>query len=156
MVTDKEYKKSWLSKDMQNMGYIFEYCNKYCENIYGVSIDREKFIKSFMKSAIRKEAEAGNPSLLAQSAIDTVQKFIDEDCEKNIEQFKGKKSKQYSMNQLYWAGMIYAYLHYAENKSSSELEKIIPLEKMLDYYYLGHEMDVETFHDHIKPVLNKI
>lgn len=155
MVEDKKYyKENWLYKDMQNMGYIFEYCNKYCENLYGVSIDREKFIKSFMKSAIRKETEAGNPSLLSQSAMDTVQKFIDEDCDKNIIQFEDANKKSYAMNQLYWAGMIYAYLHYAENKPSSELEDLIPLEKMLDYYYLGHEMDIETFYNHIKPALS--
>ena len=139
---------------MQNMGYIFEYCNKYCENLYGVSIDREKFIKSFMKSAIRKETEAGNPSLLSQSAMDTVEKFIEEDCDRNINQFAGMDKKSYSLNQWYWVGMMYAYLHYAEDRSSSELEDAIPLEKMLDYYYLGHEMDIKTFYEHIKPVLN--
>ena len=35
----KCYDDWWLAKDMENMGYLFEYCDKYCKEIYGVNID---------------------------------------------------------------------------------------------------------------------
>ena len=42
------YDKWWLSKDMDNMGYLFEYCDDYCEKLYNVKIDKNKLLKAFI------------------------------------------------------------------------------------------------------------
>ena len=39
----RSYDKWWLNKDMENMGFFFEYCDKYCLEMYGVRIDKAKF-----------------------------------------------------------------------------------------------------------------
>ena len=52
------YDEFWLNKDMENMGYFFEYCNEYCREILNDNnfvLDKEKFIESFMKSDCRGE-----------------------------------------------------------------------------------------------------
>lgn len=141
----------WLRKDMENMGYLFEYCHKYCMQLYGVSIDTEKFLDEFMRSDIRREMETGHPRLLSQSAYDTVKKFIEVDHEGNIEKFKEDKEKRsYRENQLYWVGWMYAYIHYEMDILSRDLIKVLPLELMLEQYYLGHEMDKSVYLKHIR------
>lgn len=151
------YDKWWLRKDMENMGYIFEYCNKYCNKLFGVDIDRIKFLSAFMISQLRFEMETGHERLLSQSAEDSVRMFIEVDCDDEIEQFKRTKETidNYAYNQLYWVGWMYAYLHFRQDILSRELVKILPIEKMLEHYYLGHEMSKEAYYEHIEHLFNK-
>lgn len=83
------YDKWWLHQDMENMGYLFEYCDKYCKELFGISIDKHKFLNKFLSSNIRYEMDTGHPMLLSQAAKDTVDKFITVDCAGNTEEFKG-------------------------------------------------------------------
>ena len=44
------YDEFWLNKDMENMGYFFEYCDKYCKEILEDNtfiLDKERFIEAF-------------------------------------------------------------------------------------------------------------
>lgn len=138
------YDKFWLYKDMENMGYIFEYCDKYCKQLFNKDIDKKEFIKEFMNSKCRHEMEIGHPTLLSQSAYDTVEDFVKVDMNSDINKFirndKGDDKDFYS-NQLYWVGWMYAYIHYEKDILSKDLIKIIPVEEMISLYYLGHEMD---------------
>lgn len=151
------YDKWWLRKDMENMGYIFEYCSKYCKNLYNIDIDRLKFLNTFMNSRFRYTMETGHERMLSQSAIDSIKMFVRVDCNGDIEQFKVSKASedfevQYAHNQLYWVGWMYAYLHFREDILSKDLIKLLPLELMLEHYYLGHEISKETYYEHIKHV----
>ena len=79
------YDEFWLDKDMENMGYLFEYCEAYCREILGDEqflLDKEMFIESFMKSDCRALMEIGHPTLLSQAAYDTAKDFIEVDNEK--------------------------------------------------------------------------
>lgn len=143
------YDEWWLPRDMENMSYIFEYCDSYCKQLYGLEIDKNIFLNSFMCSNIRKEMETGHPTLLSQAGYDTVKKFVEVDCQKNIQQFKGSTQDAYP-NQYYWVGMMYAYLHFETKKSSEELLQILPLDTMLQMYYLGHEQSRETVYRHLQ------
>ena len=50
------YDDFWLGKDMENMGHMFEYCDKFSREVYHKKyFYKLKFIKNFMKSNIRKE-----------------------------------------------------------------------------------------------------
>jgi len=153
-MTEKKncYEQWWLRKDMENMGYIFEYCNKYCQKLFGVKINRKKFINAFMKSNLRYEMETGHQRLLSQSAIDTVKMFIEIDCNNNIEQFRQDTKEVYKYHQLYWIGWMYAYLHFRENILSRDLIQLLPLDVMLKHYKLGHEMDKEVYYNHVSNV----
>lgn len=157
MEKKNSYDKWWLSSDMENMAYIFEYCDKYCREIYGVEIDKQKFLNQFMVSNIRFEMETGHPMLLSESARDTVERFVDADNHGNIKQFIGDGRSEYSYckDQLYWVGMTYAYIHFKFDILSRELIKNLPLKQMLQDYYLGHEMDIEVYCDKIKDRLGK-
>ena len=45
------YDEFWLNKDMENMGYFFEYCDKYCKEILEDNtfiLDKERFIEAFI------------------------------------------------------------------------------------------------------------
>ena len=139
------YDDWWLPRDMENMGYIFEYCDKYCKELFNVEIDKYKFLDTFMRSEIRKQMESGHPMLLSQSGRDTVRKFVLVDLDENLDIYKGK-SQNIIENQWYWVGWIYAYIHYKSKLSSKKIVNKLPLKKMLKMYYLGHEQSKETFY----------
>lgn len=142
------YDDWWLPRDMENMGYIFEYCDKYCKELFDVEIDKYKFLDTFMRSELRKQMESGHPMLLSQSGRDTVRKFVLVDLDGNLDIYKGK-SQNIIENQWYWVGWIYAYIHYKSKLSSKKIVNKLPLKKMLKMYYLGHEQSKETFYDRL-------
>ena len=46
--------------------------------------------------------------------------------------------------QLYWAGWMYAYIHFMSKERSRTIIEKLPLKEMLIEYKLGHEMSKET------------
>lgn len=150
------YSDWWLNKDMENMGFFFEYCDEYCRQLYRVGIDKLKFIEAFMKSGLREETETGNPRMLAQAAMDDVEVFVEADYKGSLDEFKLKgKPQEFLKDQLYWIGWMYAYLHYQEDILSKDLIKVLPLKDMLRYYYAGHQMSKEAFYDSVKEAFKK-
>nr|WP_304579529.1 hypothetical protein [uncultured Acetatifactor sp.] len=147
------YDEFWLSKDMENMGYFFEYCDIYCKEILEddkIVLDKEKFIEAFMKSDCRALMEVGHPTLLSQAAYDTVRDFIQVDNNYDIEMFRLKgRQPEYKHMQLYWAGWMYAYIHFMSKERSRTIIEKLPLKEMLIDYKLGHEMSKETYYQKI-------
>ena len=82
------YDKFWLYKDMENMGYIFEYCDNYCKKLFDKDVNKVDFIKAFMNSKCRYEMETGHPTLLSHSAYDTVEDFVEVDLDGKLDKFK--------------------------------------------------------------------
>lgn len=140
------YDKFWLYKDMENMGYIFEYCDNYCKKLFDKDVNKVDFIKAFMNSKCRYEMETGHPTLLSQSGYDTVEDFVEVDLDGKLDKFNTNinENKNFCHNQLYWIGWAYAYIHYEKDILSKDLIKILPLEDMLNIYHLGHEMDISN------------
>lgn len=151
------YDDFWLGKDMENMGHMFEYCDKFSREVYHKKyFYKLKFIKNFMKSNIRKEMEDNHPRLLSQSARDSFIKYIEVDCDGNIEQYIDKQAsskEDYVDHQLYWVGWAYAYIHHNADIPFAELIEKIPIETMLDWYYAGHEMNISVFYERVKESL---
>lgn len=147
------YDEFWLSKDMENMGYFFEYCEDYCREILGdahFDLDKEKFIESFMKSDCRALMEVGHPTLLSQAAYDTVRNFIEVDNNNDMEAFRLKGEQlEYGHMQLYWIGWMYAYIHFMSKVNSNTIIEKLPLKEMLIDYKTGHEMSKETYYEKI-------
>ncbi len=144
------YDEFWLSKDMENMGYFFEYCGDYCKEILNDSafeLDKERFIESFMKSDCRALMEIGHPTLLSQAAYDTVRKFIEVDNGNDIESFRlREKQPTYRHMQLYWVGWMYAYIHFISKERSKIIIEKLPLKEMILDYKVGHEISKEAYY----------
>ncbi len=153
------YDEFWLNKDMENMGYFFEYCGEYCKEILAdntFELDTEPFIEAFMKSDCRALMEIGHPTLLSQAAYDTVKDFIQVDNNNNIEAFRLKGERPaYKPMQLYWAGWMYAYIHFMSKKNSKTILEKLPLKELLLDYKTGHEMSKETYYKKIAYLFEK-
>ena len=147
------YDKWWLSKDMDNMGYLFEYCDDYCEKLYNVKIDKNKLLKAFMTSRFREEMENGQPKFLSQAAYDSLKQWISVDYDDNLDGFIGTPHNEYIKNQYYWIGWMYAYIHFSSGLSSKTIVDILPIEKMIEHYHLGHEMSKEVYYKRIESSL---
>lgn len=129
------------------MGFLFEYCDKYCHELYGVNIDKIKLLTAFMNSRFRRIMEMGHPKLLSQSAKDSLIQWIGVDYNNDLSEFSTKRVKRtYVYNQFYWIGWIYAYLHFKTGLSSKTIVARLPIETMLKHYYLGHEMSKESYY----------
>ena len=146
----RSYDKWWLPKDMENMGFLFEYCDKYCLELYNIKINKIKLLTAFMKSRFRRQMELGHPRLLSQSAKDSLRQWIEVDYDSNLSEFVEYESEEpnceYEYNQFYWVGWIYAYLHYRTGLSSKTIVSRLPIEEMLNHYHLGHEMSKEAYY----------
>ena len=150
----KCYDRFWLHKDMEDMGYMFEYCDQYSKEIYGTSnIDKVAIMKEFMASRFRKEMEQGQPKFLSQASYDSFQQWTAVDYNGDITRFCTNKKQKFKEKQMYWVGWMYAYIHYKSKKSSKHIEKAIPIEDMLEHYKLGHEINQDTFYKNIKHLL---
>lgn len=150
------YDGFYLSDDMENMAYLFEFCSKYSSQLYGVVFNPIDFINAFMVSSIRRIMEIGHPRLLSQAAIDTFKMFIEIDCGGNYSQFCRPCEEFFDYMQLYWCGMMYAFMHYKSKVSSRDLIKRIPLREMLIEYICGHQMGEEQYYSRIEPVVTGI
>lgn len=146
-----------VAQERYGKHYIFEYCNKYCKQLYNVDIDKLRLLEVFMNSRFRHEMETGHPRMLSQSAIDSIKMFVNVDCCDDIKQFEKSDStnNKFMHNQLYWVGWMYVYLHFKEDILSTDLIKLLPLELMIEHYYLGHEMSKETYYEHIKHIFHE-
>lgn len=147
------YDEWWLPKDMERMGYMFEYCDTECLNRYNTKIDKIKLMTAFMNSDFRELMEQGHPKFLSQASTDSLKQWIQTDYNNDIEEFVTKKDLEFEHNQMYWVGWIYAYIHFASKLPSKELVKALPIETMIEQYYTGHEVSKENYYDKIKDII---
>lgn len=158
MEKKNSYDSFWLNADMENMGFLFEYCDKFAKRLYGIEyFDKVKFIKAFMLSDMRKWMDIGHPKLCSEAAVDSFKKFIEVDCNGDILQFRCNKEdvKHFMHYEMYWVGWAYAYIHYKEDIYSADMFKKLPLEEMLRQYTVGHEMDIKLFYEKIRPIFDE-
>lgn len=147
------YDDWWLPSDMENMGYFFEFCNNYTKEYFDTYVDAEKFTTAFMKSNCRHEMETGHPKLLSQAAVDTLRNYVEVDLNSDLSEFTVEEPVGYRVDQMYWVGWMYAYIHFEYDIPSAELVNRLPVKEMLRLYGLGHEMSKELFLDKVKEAL---
>ena len=151
-----EYDDFWLRIDSRNMGFLFEQCDTAMRDLYGIDIDIKNFLTTFMNSDVRKKMEAGNPRLLSQSYIDTIECFIEVDCNGDYEQFKltsDSTNPNYFPLERMWIGRMYVKIAYRFELCSAEVIKLLPLHEMRDHYLIGHEISEEAYLDSIRSIL---
>jgi len=144
----KCYDEFWLPYDMQKMGYIFEECEAYVKEICGVDIDKVKFLTAFMKSGIRRVMESGHACLISQSSYDTIEQYIEVDCNGDVSQWRGIPL-ELDYNHWYWVGHTYSYVHFRSKMLSADLVDRLPIETLLNGYIWGHQMGEEAHYQRV-------
>ena len=159
MMDKIQYDKFWLPKDVRNIGFLFEYCDKVMQDLYDVNIDVEKFLTAFMKSNVRRKMEAGNPRLLSQSYIDTIDCFITAGCSGNYQQFKTNLETEdlgFSPFQRMWIGGMYVKIAYHFDIDFAEVVELLPLSQMSNHYQVGHEISDESYLDSVRHIFEPV
>lgn len=156
VIKENCYDKFWVTKDMENMAYMFEYVDRFSREQWGFEIDVEKFINAFMRSQCRLEMEKGHEKLLSQASRDSFDDFINVDLQGDFSSLIRTGDKvQYEDSVLFWVGRTWAYLHYREDILSKDLIELLPLAVMLHQYKCGHERGLESFCDTLSDVFKK-
>lgn len=145
------YDEFWLKKDMENMGYIFEFCDVYCHNLYGVWINKVRFLDIFMRSRMRVLMEIGHPRFVSQAAETTLTTYIEEDFKNDLSRFRISEQQCGREFQFYWCGSVYAYIHFQTKLPSIDIVNTLPIGRLATQYYpTGHCMSIEGFYDRVK------
>lgn len=159
MMRNIQYDEFWLPRDARNMGFLFEYCDKVMKDLYHIDIDVERFLTAFVKSNVRRKMELGNPRLLSQSYIDTIECFITIDCGGKFEQFKATsftKTFTFEPLQRMWMGRIFTKIAYHHNLSSAEVIDVLSFSGFYEHYHIGHEINEAAYLDSVQHIFEKI
>jgi len=154
-----EYDEFWVPKDVRHTGLLFEYCDVAMKDLYSIDIDIEKFLIAFMNSNVRKKMEAGNPRLLSQSYIDTIECFIKVDCNGDYEQFEltpDSFNRTFPPFKRMWIGRIYIKMAYRYELSLAEITRRMPFGEMIEHYRLGHEISEEAYLNSVRYMIERI
>ena len=155
MIRNVKYDDFWLPKDARNIGFLFEYCDKVMKDLYGIEIDVEKFLLAFSNSGVRKKMEIGNPRLLSQSYVDTIECFVTVDCNGDFNQFiANDETENLNFQSLarIWIGKMYTKIGYHFDISLAETMDLVPLWEMSDHFGLGHEISDEAYLDSVRNI----
>ena len=127
------YDETYLDTVASNLGTMFEYTNS-------IDVDQVKFWNNFTTSYVSKQIESGNPKYLAGlSAIDLLNEVI------NSNQGFIEPDSFDTPTRYYWAGWALAQLQFHKAISFYEINKYLPIEKVLSLYDTLHEADITKF-----------
>lgn len=130
-----------VGDDMEQLGNLFEVAAR--------EYDMSVFVPTFMNSRFREAMDEWHPQysngpvlwLLSKVLID----FPD----------LPKMENNYPHYCMKWIGMTYAYLCFYLNMTSKEIYALLPLDKMLSNYTVGHERSFESFAERFISDYNK-
>ena len=127
------YDETYLDTVASNLGTMFEYTNS-------IDVDQVKFWNNFTTSYVSKQIESGNPKYLAGlSAIDLLNEVLN-----SKDNFVEPKPFNVP-TRYYWAGWALAQLQFHKAISFYEINKYLPIEKVLSLYDTLHEADITKF-----------
>lgn len=147
--------KSFFGVDMKRMGYLFEYCDRMAERLYGFRLSKEKFVKVFMTSGVRASMDNFECArFFTGPARVAFKNLVDVDYS-IIELAEGEENDYYAPLELFWIGQAYTYIHHKSGISSECLYEMFPLETMRDYYITGHQLSFSGFYERMKWMLEE-
>ena len=136
----RPYDEIYLEDVENNIGYMLEYA-VCCE------LDPVAIWSIFVNSKIAKEIERGNPKylsgysgreyldiLISSYSFSANKPVLNSECSLNNDKY-------------FWTGNAVVKLQYQTCMRFSELEIYLPLEEILDMYYILHEADLSKFID---------
>lgn len=128
----ESYNKIYLDDVSENIGTMFQYAVYY-------GYDPIMFWNMFCSSTLSYEIEHGNPKyMVGHSAIDLLNFVVDNNDFIMIDDI-------YDKDRFYWAGWALARYQNYKLKSFREINKLIPIERVLALYNTLHEADISKF-----------
>ena len=128
----KSYSELYLDDVSRNIGTIFEYAIDY-------GYDPIVFWDIYICSEVVKEIENGNPRfLVGLSGVELFNKII-----QNEEFYIPKPF--IDLSSYYWAGWALAIYQNYKGISFYEINKVLPIKKVLNWYKTLHEADISKF-----------
>lgn len=143
----KSYNETYLANVAENLGAMLEYaveCN------FGLSEFWEKFVLSDAAKGIEK----GNVRYLAgYSAADLLNAVANSASEDKKEY---KVTPFTDRSKYYWAGWILAQYQYHCGNTFFDINRALPIERVLEMYGVLHEADVTKFFNIADEKLSKL
>lgn len=132
----RSYDIIYLDDVATNIGTMFEYA---IEN----GLDASKYWNMFVSSNVAKEIELGNPTYLSgYSAIDLFERSLSENL---FEDILLETRTFFTRSKYYWAGFVLAQYQNYKCISFYNINKLLPIEKVLALYDTLHEADITKF-----------
>lgn len=129
--------------DRRVLLYFFQNCSDVIKELYNIEIDTVKFIDMYMKSDMRKQADERFEGLVFKNTKQLVKLFLEVDLDGNLDLFPvGERTLSY--NELFWAGMMYAYIKHKTGLYMSEICSIVDINYMEHIYGIGCEMSLQN------------
>lgn len=141
-----------INEDMQAMGKLFAYSDRYARKLCGFEgrFDNIKFAEALLTSGMHSELDHRWLIDICESAEDVFMRYYEGYCEKSLEQFRAIKSQPApDINRLYWIGQVYTYIHHSTDMPYKDMLAHMPLKEMMTYYDTGHKLDICIFCDSI-------
>ncbi|MCR4617750.1 MAG: helix-turn-helix transcriptional regulator [Lachnospiraceae bacterium] len=121
--------------------------------VYDLKWDISKFYMAFINSGIAKRFGNGEPRLTvglsgAELAYEVILKTTGEKC-LITPAYSSEKSPEY------WAGWALAYYEWYRDTSFERINKIIPIEEVINMYSPLHEADITKFIEIMDELISK-
>ncbi|MBQ1843854.1 MAG: XRE family transcriptional regulator, partial [Lachnospiraceae bacterium] len=141
------YDKIYLSKAQTNMGRMLDFA------VYDMKMDLREYYDLFLVSRISKSFAKGNPAYVAgMSGIELCYEVLDSVG------FRYKRSEPHCSEDRspeYWTGWALAYYQWYSGSGFSDIDRSVPIEKIIRMYSPYHEMDVRQFADRMDELTHK-
>ncbi len=137
----RAYPSDYLAMAQRIMGDMLDFAVNTCE------MDLEKFYGLFLMSDVSTQFQTGNPTYIAgktgcELAKEVVEKSGLAPIEHEDEMYLDKSPE-------YWAGWALAYYQWYTCRKFLRINDAAPIGKIVDMYYVYHEMDIMHFVDTI-------
>lgn len=132
------YDKTYLDEVSVNIGTMFEYAISY-------AINPIIFWNKFVNSEVAKQIENGNPKyLVGLSAIDLFNMVLNNN---SANDFNIIPKHFFARSKFYWAGWSLAQYQNYKSISFYNINKTLPIEKVIYLYDTLHEADISKFYE---------
>lgn len=143
------YNSLYINDVSNKLGYMLEYASR-------CGLDAMSIWHSFISSEVARQIERGNPRFLAgYSGREYLLLLINSSSSETISDKSEMKNQEspLSFNEYYWAGSVLAKIQQRTALSFSDLERKLPLQKILNMYPRHHQMDINQLYDDIAQYL---
>ena len=109
----------------------------------------------FLSSSISSRFALGDCSIImGKSGVELVHDII---YELNVTDVSSLPSPSFSFERtpIYWTGWALSYYQWYTTRSFQDINKVIPIDRVLSLYFPYHEMDIMQFVDKMNEMYNK-
>ena len=133
------YNELYLGKAQVAMGDMLHFAR------YDMQWNIERYFDLYINTGVARRFYMGEPRVLV--GMSGVELFYEVYYELTGAECDVKPSGRYDKSPEYFAGWSLAYYSWYRNMSYDDIQKIIPINEVVEMYELFHEMDVRQFVD---------